>query len=132
METYDKYEKAGVQIESRYEKPHEYIIMAKAVKLIPIQLWHLIDKVWCDSKATYTYSLVFKKTVSQENASDLAHLFEACLMEVSDGHNGIYYGYDWLGESEEISSNWGEDTPKKPVKHTQNYWLYINRLSGEF
>lgn len=59
MEGYYKYEKTGVTIESRYDKPHEYIIMSEAIKLIPIQFWDLIEKVWCNSKATYTYSLVF-------------------------------------------------------------------------
>ena len=127
MEDIYKYEKVGVQIDSRYGKPQEYISMAKAINQMPIQYWHYIKSLSCDSKASMLYELIFTKNTPREITHLLAELFEICILDVDNWHNGIYFAID--GEdTEELPAN--GDNEHKPAKHTQDYWYNVNVIDS--
>jgi len=126
------YEKHGVRLGSRYGKPHEYIIMAQAIQEIPIQYWSFIKSVDCDSQANFLYSVVFNDSATENIRYALAQLFAACIMNVSAGHNGISFGLEGDNEFTDIPANWNGypifNECKAILKHTQEYWYYINIL----
>lgn len=76
----------GVKISSRYDKAHEYDVLSRVVQEMPKDLRWLVQEVFCDSKATCTYSVTLRQW---DFVDEVAKYFNAALLEHNGGHNGI-------------------------------------------
>lgn len=77
---------AGVMLSSRYIKAHELERMAVMAKRVPTHLRRFLSDIWCDSKATCTYTVHFRPGTNEMVANVILDALEAA----ADGHNGIY------------------------------------------
>lgn len=75
----------GVRLRSRYGKAHELECMARMVMAVRPPCRHLIESIWCDSKAMVLYEVHFKEGVTPRTADAILDELE----EASGGHNGI-------------------------------------------
>jgi hypothetical protein len=82
----------GVLIVSRYAQRHELSIMSRALCCLPPPLRKPIVSMFCDSKATYTYSI--KLDGPRQYADTIGYaLSDLFLASDAKGHNGINLSY---------------------------------------
>lgn len=94
----------GVEISSRYGKHHELVEMAEVIAGMPPALRALIKSIWCDSKATNTFSVDLKPGMDVPFITEqIGACLHGLIMNVHGGHNGIY-----VGENYEVASDWSE------------------------
>lgn len=79
----------GVSIASRYNKADEFDSMAGMVRGVNEHLRPLIKSIFCDSKATATYSIELKPCSHRQARAIADQLDEDCRKH-DGGHNGIY------------------------------------------
>jgi hypothetical protein len=104
----------GIKTESRYRKNHEFGAMAAIVDAFFENAavrpeTDLIEGIWCDSKATNTYSIWIRNN-NRRVAEMLADAAEGALIRNSGGHNGISINLDRM---------FGET-----LAHRDPWWLY--------
>ena len=78
----------GVSLSSRYHKADELETMAMMVDALPRDLRARIESIWCDSKASATYSVSLRDCPTWL-AMAIGHQLERTCLERFDGHNGI-------------------------------------------
>ena len=77
----------GVDLTSRYNKAHEFEVMAKLVEVLPAFVRDRIASIWCDSKACCCYSI----TLLCWDAM-VGKYLNAALIVLDSGHNGFDIG----------------------------------------
>lgn len=77
----------GVQVESRYAVLEEFNTMCRMIDAIPELAARRIKVIFCDSKATHTYTVTIGHHVWAQKIGNLLH---QAAMTVSGGHNGIW------------------------------------------
>jgi len=97
----------GVLLSSRYDKAHEYRIMALMVEGVSSNLRKYINNIWCDSKAAACYTVVLEPCTFND-ARVIADQLDAACVEHGGGHNGISVSGSQGGHIE-IDPNWAGD-----------------------
>lgn len=98
----------GVRLESRYQQADEFEIMSSGVDALPAAYLKRVVSVFCDSKATYCYTL---ETSFGDDwfLKQTGKFFETGLFtRAPNGHNGIYVDGVHDGQSVEICPSWDE------------------------
>lgn len=95
----------GVHITSRYFNADEFDLMVRVVGGLPPDMRRMMKSLWCDSKATHTYTVELREgcdTIgfARQVGAGLDRLFK----QHARGHNGIFIGFyavdpDW-GDAE--------------------------------
>jgi hypothetical protein len=75
-----------VTIESRYGKANELELMRRFVLDLSPHHRRLVARIWCDSKAMHSFSVVLRHW---KEAETIGRAIEASAMTHSQGHNGI-------------------------------------------
>jgi hypothetical protein len=78
----------GALIESRYQKADELERMAAIFNLLPHRDHVEIARIWCDSKATHSYSVTLWKW-EKNLAIAIGILLSDAAIRIAGGHNGI-------------------------------------------
>jgi hypothetical protein len=76
----------GIRIASRDGKLHEMQFMADIAVGVPL-LTRMVDTLWCDSRATHTWTISVDRP---EDVEDAALLLEHWAIAAFGGHNGIW------------------------------------------
>ena len=87
---FDRLKVYNVALESRYKKFHEYYDMRRIVEEMPASLRSLIINIYCDSKATASYTVTVKD-ISFELLFALAETINDVCAKHLDGHNGFVF-----------------------------------------
>jgi hypothetical protein len=103
----------GIELTSRYDKAHEYELMQRMVLKLPADSVNAIVSIFCDSKATNTYTVVLRNW-DAKTAGKVGAQLEATLLNMKSGHNGIWVECSMRvpGDTERlviIDPNWGEE-----------------------
>lgn len=85
----DVIEYKGVVLSSRYQKAEELVLMQRMVDDVGTCLLRKIESIWCDSKATASYTVLLNNC-DEDPAWEIASRLEATCLEMDGGHNGIY------------------------------------------
>lgn len=78
----------GVEITSRYQKANEVFVMTAMVDALSESLSTYVLTLFCDSKASHTYSVTIKSW-NKDIALEIARRFESVAVAMRGGHNGI-------------------------------------------
>lgn len=77
----------GINISSRYSEKQEIKEMISIVDALPDQHLSRIKRIWCDSKAGATYSVILN---SDQWFADFQFILEEAVLSALRGHNGVY------------------------------------------
>ena len=78
----------GVQLVSRQNLASEIGDMKRIVDALTPEKARRIEEVWCDSKATATYSISIRDGLWE---SDMQWAINSAIYEACGGHNGVYF-----------------------------------------
>ena len=78
----------GVKICSRYRKADEYELMVEMIAALPAKLRGFVQSIFCDSKATYTFSVTMRSW-NQTWAQEIGQRLATVALAHNGGHNGI-------------------------------------------
>ena len=76
------------EIVSRYQVPHEYVLLTKMVNALHPELRRQVVAVICDSKQTHSYGVRLNKW-NQKSAERIALMIESVAIHHCGGTNGI-------------------------------------------
>jgi hypothetical protein len=76
----------GVEISSRYFQAEEFEVMRAMILALPPQLRDLVTSIFCDSKATHSYSVMVRRWSA---AAAIGKWLDAAAASITGGHNGI-------------------------------------------
>lgn len=100
----------GIEITSRYTKADEFDLMARVVSMLRSDDRRKIASMWCDSKATHTYSVTMRRGHDfPEFTALIGRALSALFVQVAGGHNGIVVGAHTV-----IDPDWNEDRVEAP------------------
>jgi hypothetical protein len=101
---------AGVTITSRYQKAHELELMRALILGLPPRLAEAVKSIWCDSKATYCFSIMLH-CWNQTTADVISTSIEKNLHSARPfGHNGIDISTDRKpNQSIYLDPNWNDE-----------------------
>jgi hypothetical protein len=79
----------GVLLESRYDKAHEYDVMAAMVEHLSPSLRSRVRAIFCDSKMTASYAVTLRGDCKVGDANEIGRQLGHACGEQQGGHNGI-------------------------------------------
>lgn len=98
----------GVDLSSRYGKAAELELMAKVVMALLPSDRSMLETIFCDSKATCSFSVTMTPAPEAE-VRRVAERLESLLLDINGGHNGIdvasgvvslFLNAEWVGPNE--------------------------------
>ena len=90
----------GAQIVSRYGQKYEIVTMANALMTIPGRLACRIKCIFCDTKATHSYSVETRSGVTRSEKLQMATLLSMAFKSLCKGYNDILIDGDVLKEAD--------------------------------
>ena len=78
----------GVKIRSRYRKAHEYELVVEMIAALPAELRDFVQSIFCDSKATFVFSVTLRSW-AKARAQEIGQRLAEVALARNGGHNGI-------------------------------------------
>ena len=97
----------GVRLESRWAVLRELDVMKRIVDAMPELMSRRLETIWCDSKASSTYTVTVKDKLW---VPDLKWAISDAVVNAAGGHNGVYVDGD-APAGMDVDPYWPDDYP---------------------